>query len=300
MYDPTIGRWTSEDPVGFSAGDADLYRYVGNNPTNETDPSGKIGIVFDGAGYNASKGSIMGQLTYTLVLGNLEAKNDPNGQSDPQYVKTNIGDLEKKVAAAEDFVLKAVDKNPGEPVDIFGWSRGGIAAIALVHRLAKHMNKDGKLAPIKVRFLGLVDPTAPLKGLDEGKEFQTDDFRKIDDNVQSAALLVRDGKHDDAFLGSTAVGHEGYRLFFKTGNISFAKSTNVLVSEKLPLGHLPIGYSKETWKLLYGAATKAGVAISFGDHPPPWEDPKYNETPKQGEDMAEILRLIIKHVKLND
>ncbi len=25
-YDPTIGRWLSEDPIGFTAGDANLYR----------------------------------------------------------------------------------------------------------------------------------------------------------------------------------------------------------------------------------------------------------------------------------
>jgi hypothetical protein len=28
------------DPLGFDAGDANLYRYVGNGPTNATDPSG--------------------------------------------------------------------------------------------------------------------------------------------------------------------------------------------------------------------------------------------------------------------
>lgn len=40
MYDPTVGRWLSRDPIGFAAGDSNLYRYVGNSPTNETDPSG--------------------------------------------------------------------------------------------------------------------------------------------------------------------------------------------------------------------------------------------------------------------
>jgi hypothetical protein len=40
MYDPSIGRWLTEDPEGFQAGDPDLYRYVGNNATNLTDPSG--------------------------------------------------------------------------------------------------------------------------------------------------------------------------------------------------------------------------------------------------------------------
>jgi hypothetical protein len=40
VYDPTIGRWTSTDPLGFEAGDVNLYRYVHNGPTAATDPSG--------------------------------------------------------------------------------------------------------------------------------------------------------------------------------------------------------------------------------------------------------------------
>jgi len=39
-YDPTIGRWTAEDPIAFEGGDANLYRYVGNDPGNATDPNG--------------------------------------------------------------------------------------------------------------------------------------------------------------------------------------------------------------------------------------------------------------------
>lgn len=39
-YDAQIGRWLSEDPIGFGAGDANINRYVGNSPTNGTDPTG--------------------------------------------------------------------------------------------------------------------------------------------------------------------------------------------------------------------------------------------------------------------
>jgi RHS repeat-associated protein len=39
-YDAAMCRWISHDPLGFDAGDSNLYRYVKNSPTNATDPSG--------------------------------------------------------------------------------------------------------------------------------------------------------------------------------------------------------------------------------------------------------------------
>jgi RHS repeat-associated protein len=39
-YDPTIGRWTAKDPIGFAGGDTNLYSYVGQNPTSFIDPAG--------------------------------------------------------------------------------------------------------------------------------------------------------------------------------------------------------------------------------------------------------------------
>jgi len=38
-YDPTIGRFLSEDPIRFWGG-IDFYKYANNSPTNATDPSG--------------------------------------------------------------------------------------------------------------------------------------------------------------------------------------------------------------------------------------------------------------------
>ena len=39
-YDPRMGRFTREDPIGFRGGDVNLYGYVRNNPANLTDPTG--------------------------------------------------------------------------------------------------------------------------------------------------------------------------------------------------------------------------------------------------------------------
>lgn len=43
-YSPLHSRFLSEDPLGFDAGDPNLYAYVSNSPTNFTDPTGEIRI----------------------------------------------------------------------------------------------------------------------------------------------------------------------------------------------------------------------------------------------------------------
>ena len=39
-YDPDIGRWTAKDPIGFKAGDSNLYGYVLGDPINKVDTNG--------------------------------------------------------------------------------------------------------------------------------------------------------------------------------------------------------------------------------------------------------------------
>ena len=49
-YDNSLGRFVSRDPIGFAAGDANLYRYVSNRPLDRMDPTG-----------NSELGSVIGQ-----------------------------------------------------------------------------------------------------------------------------------------------------------------------------------------------------------------------------------------------
>jgi RHS repeat-associated protein len=40
-YGPWVGRFWSQDPLSFGAGDTNLYRYVGDSPTDRRDPTGE-------------------------------------------------------------------------------------------------------------------------------------------------------------------------------------------------------------------------------------------------------------------
>ena len=74
-YDARTGAFTQQDPIGFAGLDVNLYRYVFNNPTNLTDPSGQFGIAgaFLGAvsggvgGYIASGGDPVGTAIGAVV-----------------------------------------------------------------------------------------------------------------------------------------------------------------------------------------------------------------------------------------
>lgn len=58
-YDVRAGRFLSSDPIGFRGQDANLYRYVKNQPADKIDPSGKVAPVVIGAA--------VGGIVYGLV-----------------------------------------------------------------------------------------------------------------------------------------------------------------------------------------------------------------------------------------
>lgn len=70
-YSAEVGRFLQTDPIGFSAGDVNLYRYVDNAPTNHSDPFGLAWDITETQGlhYNERKGLWKGQFGFALVVG---------------------------------------------------------------------------------------------------------------------------------------------------------------------------------------------------------------------------------------
>ncbi|MEP6850585.1 MAG: RHS repeat-associated core domain-containing protein [Acidobacteriota bacterium] len=73
-YDPNIGRFISEDPIGFGGRDINLYGYVGDHPTMFRDPSGNIIPVLVAGGV----------IVVVLILTSPSYVNAP-GPGDPVY-----------------------------------------------------------------------------------------------------------------------------------------------------------------------------------------------------------------------
>lgn len=67
-YDPVLHRFISEDPIGFSGGNANLYAYVHSSPVNWTDPFGLDAVItrwrccggFDHIGIGVNTGDTKG------------------------------------------------------------------------------------------------------------------------------------------------------------------------------------------------------------------------------------------------
>jgi RHS repeat-associated protein len=58
-YDANVGRWISEDPIGFEAEDANLCRYVFNALTTQTDPFGEVPPVIIGTIGGCAAGALV-------------------------------------------------------------------------------------------------------------------------------------------------------------------------------------------------------------------------------------------------
>lgn len=211
MYSTTIGRFLQRDPAGYVDG-FNQYNYVVNNPLAFTDPRGlyasasdkleplQIGIGLDGT-WNHPEQQRFGKNKPTNVVKILEGykhnsvriyRRGVGNKIDNNWFGQKIGGglgygqkdiIDSAILELENTIARANSQGKSYVIDIYGYSRGGTAALELANRindgirdLSKppsivrqeihvpggyiHVNKEvvySKIKP-KIRILGLYDP----------------------------------------------------------------------------------------------------------------------------------------------
>jgi RHS repeat-associated protein len=181
-YDRSTGRWTTQDPAGFSAGDANLYRYVDNDPTNASDPSGKgllwnngfdgtavwngIGEDYRAAWIELAKGPRSGNLDWYFVT-------DSDGIGTPRKVCKRINGLDNiDVDVTDKYFLPLFAS--GADVQ---WYNGGYAAAFYTDTRAL-VWIDARLTSTAVSYLKIVIDALKV-GTDKASLFSNNTARTL-------------------------------------------------------------------------------------------------------------------------
>jgi len=164
-YSPVLGRWLNRDPIGEDGG-YNLYVLCSNSPIGNIDPVGFALYAFDGTANVPSEETNV-YLTYNKGWdGKFASYRKGIGNAEEYSVFTRIirqatgwGLTSKKNSMLDD--MKSYIKDGKDlDVDIIGFSRGAVTAIAFAEAVEKL--KENGVDPFcrleKIRFLGLYDP----------------------------------------------------------------------------------------------------------------------------------------------
>jgi len=126
----------TQDPIGFDAGDSNLYRYVNNSPTMGTDPSGLQGRLV--VGVNIAK---KGKVALNLIL--------PVGGGNPGRTVLGVGGMKTFTITSEfTFPKSGVVKVRGEAAEADTWTLLGILSY-----FGRPTSVDDTLAPVYKLFI---------------------------------------------------------------------------------------------------------------------------------------------------
>lgn len=88
-YDPEVGRFISEDPIGFDGGDVNMYAYVRNNPVNFNDPNGELAFYWHfGITYVAARNSGYGVWNSLKLASNAMMPDFRRGANSTDWTRT--------------------------------------------------------------------------------------------------------------------------------------------------------------------------------------------------------------------
>lgn len=150
-YDPGVGQWVSEDPIGFAAGDVNLRRYVGNGATNGVDPAG---LADEKKQFKRqwSKGKVE---FWETQSGDTFAQEIDKAQ---EYILKTIEKLEKAASDEQKSALKFIRENLDVeivPVASFDRIKGAVPGSQAVPDIAKYQKSKDK--SITVDMLAMVN-----------------------------------------------------------------------------------------------------------------------------------------------
>jgi len=258
MYDPTIARWLSQDPIGLAAGDVDLWRYVRNDAPNAIDPTGEVGFFFDGTWMTEKDNDIIRQIQEVYQDPKEEVYRFPDlfgGLLDARSLADDKSTLFQYVDQAAKAACAA--NSEGHAIDIFGYSRGAVAALVLASKLNE--------THIPVRFLGLLDPSATLSGIDTGGHSPSS-FFPISPNVKVAWIglsrryeRLSDPPKSSILKDIIRAGRNAASTFIP--DVTDRNATRV-TTDTFKDTHLELGKDPSVGFLLAGAAIKAGVPLA--------------------------------------
>jgi hypothetical protein len=262
----------SQDPLGFDAGDSNLYRYVRNAVTHAEDPSGLITIYFDGVGQSENSNTIVNRM-FQKTEGEKYIFRFPELLRGEEGVTPEVKDALAKITAA-------IKKNEDEPIYIIGWSRGGVAAILLSKEIQKTLK--GR----EIQYVGVVDPVA--EGLPPRSVVSMyPNSKKILDNPRQLGELPRmkaqfPGNIAIADVFSTPPIDGPYdtipnALMDKNNRVKFdlTKGSGEAIAVYPGIGHAHGGFDGKVGWDLWERASDAGVPLSGKNpfNPPPQRKP---------------------------
>ena len=144
-YDQQTGRFLSEDALGATSDDLDLYRYVHNSPAGYTDPSGhrtyncgpKCGFrletdPFKGKHINWWCNGLKGCLLFPSMRPCEESKSDPPPSRLRKCVDDNLPKPKPKSCPKTDFEIQKDIESTQDMVNFWDWILVGDAAVGAV------------------------------------------------------------------------------------------------------------------------------------------------------------------------
>ena len=194
-YSPTLGTWTSQDPLGYING-ADTYQFVNSSPVGNVDPWGEtVGVPIPNPA-PASWGPINQSTGQPDSLPPLPDGSQWVPVANPRYVPGNPSSRPVKWAPR--------DPIPGGSQPSGGWdTKEGYGTCGNGNGARAHYDPDGKPLPpdeaqkYRNKIRALKEPEEPGKCPSENAPADDEPFPTIEDIVRLPVRILGEGGADE-------------------------------------------------------------------------------------------------------